>query len=754
MCPTDDILERVLAGGDDDSSVAWSAHVATCERCSSWLEDARADEAMLGSVKQAWSREHANADRPNRLNPGLTATWRHASRDSDDGTPRIPGFELLRQIGEGGMGVVYEARQVSPSRIVAIKIVRGGTSASEFRNRLIEHEAAALARLRHAHIAAVYSAGRTDNGLFYVAMERIQGIRVTDFATRAMLPLKARLALVETISRAIQHAHQHGVVHGDIKPGNVLMDLGSARVGLETLNGADAADVSGLALSPSEICGATVKVLDFGLSRLVDAGDVHGSPMAAAKVRGTPGYMSPEQASANGAEIDFRSDIYALGAVAYELLTGRPVHDLHGLSIDAALARVREGDITPPSRMNPRLRGDVECVLLKALARNPDDRYVSVADLADDLHRVLTHEPIHARRPSRLYHARCFLRRHAVGCAFAAIVIVGLVAFGAIEMAHARRLTHERDLARFQRDRAQRVSNFMQNMIADLDPTHTGGPDTSLMSVLDDAARRVESELTDDPETAATTQVSIGQGYLVLGQYARAEAQFRSALARRQSVFGPEHGAVAEAMHELGLSLKLQNHFAEAEPLYLQSLEMRRRLLPASDPGIPESLNDLGALCYSQNRFQDAEAYFKEALALRKARLGDQDKEYAVCLGNLAKLQFLQGKAAEAEEMVMQAIALRQRLFGENDPIILKQLTGMTYIAMHRGGDPEVTERLLRELLDRQKRLLGADHPDIQSSITSLATLLRKRGDEAGAQALEAQRSQAPDPQNPQSSTP
>ena len=712
-CPDEEILERLLAE-DDASSVEWSTHVVSCVRCQSWLSDARADDAMLTTVREAWARGRNSLPVSDRL---IAPTSTRRIEPDSGADPVIPGYELLRRIGEGGMGVVYEARQIQPSRIVAIKVVRGGASASEFRNHLIEHEAAALARLRHPNIAAVYSAGRTDNGLFYVAMERIDGPRITQCADDAGLSLRQRLVWFERVCRAIQHAHQQGVVHGDIKPGNILAEIGGIGGATKAGNRVD-------------VENATIKVLDFGLSRLIDPGIASRSKNGGSQIRGTPAYMSPEQAGGESGGVDHRSDVYALGALAYELLTGRPPHELKGLSIDAALDRVRNAEVIPPSRHTAHVGGDVDAIIMKALARNPDARYGGAAELADDVRRYLGHEPVRARPESKLYNARCFLRRHAFGSLFAACAVLGLAAFAVIELVHARRLTHERD-------RALRISRFMQDMIADLDPSHTGGPDTSLHSVLDDAAARVESQFSDDPETAATTQLAIGQSYLALGLYDKAELQFRSALARRQAVHGPEHGDVAEALHELGLSLKLAKRFVEAEQLYVQALDMRRRLLPPDDPGIPESLNDLGALCVSQERFAEAEAFFREALELRKAHYGDQDKEYAVGLYNVAMMNFFQGNAAEAEPLVRQAIDIRRRLFGERDPIMLKQLTSLSYMAMHTGGDPAVTEKLVRELLDRQRKLLGPDHPEVKSSMTNLAIMLRKRGDKAGAAEIE-----------------
>jgi len=716
-CPDEAILERLLAE-DDKSRAEWSMHVGSCDRCRSWLSEAQADDAMLTSVREAWSRGRNDSSISDRL----IAPTSPRRIPHDGGDPVIPGFELLRRIGEGGMGMVYEARQVQPSRIVAIKVVRGGASASPLRNQLIEHEAAALARLRHPNIAAVYSAGRTDDGLFYVAMERIDGPRVTQFAKDAAHTIRQRLALFEKTCRAIQHAHQHGVVHGDIKPGNIMMDVVPA-TSARPANGASRRHGT-----LTDFDSAGVKVLDFGLSRLVGPDDCE-TPAEAVRIRGTPAYMSPEQA-AGTSQIDHRSDVYALGALAYELLTERPVHELNGLSVEAALARVRTGEFVAPSAHDRRLRGDVERIVMKALAREPAERYAGAAELADDVRRYLMREPVRARPASTLYHAQCFLRRHALGCTFAACAVLALIAFAAVETINARRVARERD-------RAVRVNKFMQNMIADLDPAHTGGPETSLRSVLDDAAARVESELADDPETAATTQLNIGQSYVALGLFDRAEAQFRSALARRQAVHGDEHGDVAEAMHELGLALKLSNRLDEAEEYYIAALDMRRRLLPADDDGIPESLNDLGGLRVEQGRFAEAAIFFREALALRKAKHGENDKEYAIGLGNIAMLEFYQGNTLEGDRLLQDAIEKSRKTLGDENPILIKRLMQAIYMSMHRGADPVAAEKNLRDLMDRQRKLLGPSHPEVVISVQNLAIMLRMRGDSAAAAELE-----------------
>ncbi len=356
--------------------------------------------------------------------------------------PNIGRYRVLRELGSGGMGTVYEAEQDNPRRAVALKVIGAGLASPELVKRFA-HEAQILGRLHHPGIAQIYEAGLTEEGRPYFAMELIRGTAL-DQHVRAHAPdVPARLALVARVCDAVQHAHDKGVIHRDLKPGNVLVD--------ET---------------------GQPKVLDFGVARATDLeAQTAAGRTQIGQLLGTLGYMSPEQVEADPARIDTRSDVYALGAILFELLAGRPLYDLDGLPLPEAARVVRDQDPPALGSINSLLRGDVETIVAKALEKEPRRRYASPAELAADLRRYLGHEPIRARPASAVYLLRKFARRHkplvagAVGIVSALILgLIGTVLF-AVREADQRR--HAEQSAREAGENARVAGRNAQDAIAE-----------------------------------------------------------------------------------------------------------------------------------------------------------------------------------------------------------------------------------------------------------------------------------------------
>ena len=297
--------------------------------------------------------------------------------------PAIGRYRVVRLLGEGGMGAVYEAEQDSPRRPVALKVVRPGLASPALLKRFA-HEAQILARLHHPGIAQVYEAGLADDGQPFFAMEFIRGLPLDEYADRHGLDLAARVGLVARVCDAVQHAHDQGVIHRDLKPANILVE--------ET---------------------GQPKVLDFGVARATDADLLTAAGLTrTGQLLGTPNYMSPEQVTADPAAIDHRADVYALGVILFELAAHRLPYRLEDRPLAEAARLILEQDPPRLGSIDPELRGDVETIVAKALEKDPARRYPSAADLAADLRRWLAHEPILARPPSALYHLRKFARRH------------------------------------------------------------------------------------------------------------------------------------------------------------------------------------------------------------------------------------------------------------------------------------------------------------------------------------------------------
>jgi len=661
---------------------------------------------------------------------------------------RLGPFTILKELGRGGMGVCYEAQQDHPERRVALKLVPAVLASSGVLRRF-EHEAHVLGWLNHPGIAQIYEAGVAPSPTGpqpFFAMELVDGQPLTDYADKHGLDLHERLALLERVCHAVHHAHQKGVVHRDLKPSNILVDATGAP-----------------------------KVLDFGIARAIDSDPEASFATRTGDWLGTASYMSPEQMEADPAELDTRSDVYSLGVIAYRLATGRLPHDLNRLPISEALRVLREEEPDPPSRVVGSLAGDVETVLHKALAKDKAERYSSAEAFADDLRRILDHQPVSARPPSTLYQLRKFARRNRLLVGASATVIVVLIAatiFSVIaavdesraaRLAEAGRLEAERQMAI-----ASAVNDFLNyDIIASVRPDELGRTVT-VREALDAAAATVESRFADQPEVGAEVSYTIANTYLALGDYDLAEPLFLRALELRERLLGPQHESTVQSYNGLGRLMMDLGRLDDAEIYIRRCLEIRRDQLGPGHELTLTSQNNLTGLMRQLGQLEDALELASEAAILAEQslspdhhvllsviegqagaykdmrrmdeatplytriyethrRIPSSAVDIARAANNLAVAYMIAGRMEEAEVLLEEAVELGSESLGEDHSYTIAYLTNLARVTGSLGQHDLADERFLRAL-ELAGAVNGADHRGTLITTVFYAELLCSAG--------------------------
>jgi tetratricopeptide (TPR) repeat protein/predicted Ser/Thr protein kinase len=657
-----------------------------------------------------------------KLNPDSHQTATRHTEAAPEAIPRgrrpvpasIGSYRILALLGEGGMGTVYQAEQKNPHRIVALKVIKLGDSGDQLLRRF-ELEAKALGRLQHPGIAQIYEAGTADSGLGpqpYFAMEFIQGRQLLEYADAERLNTHQRLALMVQVCEGVDHAHQRGIIHRDLKPGNILVDQ----------NGQP-------------------KILDFGVARVTDS-DAHVTRQTdMGQLIGTLSYMSPEQVLADPQALDLRSDVYALGVVLYELLASKLPYITHGKAMHEVVQAIREEEPAPLSSIHRSYRGDIETIVAKALEKDKALRYESAADLAGDIRRYLTDEPIVARRPSAAYQLRKFGRRHKALVAGTASVFLVLVAGVVASTWEAVRAHRAERAAEEQRERANQeaavakaVSDFLQNDILaqasaaqQSSPNAKPDPDLKVRTALDRAAARIQGRFDQQPELEAAIQDTIGRTYYQLGLYPEARKQLERALSLYRPALGEENPKTLTTMSRLGRTAWLQGEYSEAETLLGRALGIQLRVLGPDHPDTLYSMNNLGNVYRSLGRDPQAEGLYSQTLEIRRRVLGPEHPDTLTSMNNLANVYWSQGKYAQAEALYSQAMDIQRRVLGPEHPDTLLSM-GNLADAYARQGKYAQAEPLFSPALEISRRVLGREHPRTLDLLSYMAAMYQDQG--------------------------
>jgi eukaryotic-like serine/threonine-protein kinase len=692
---------------------------------------------------------------------------------------RIGSFELVREVGSGGMGVVYLARRVDGQfeQNVAVKLIKRGMDTEQILRRF-QIERQILAGLDHPNIARLLDGGVTDDGLPYFTMEYVEGIPIDQYCDRNRLTVEQRLAMFLSACDAVVFAQQNLVVHRDLKPANIVVTV-----------------------------AGQVKLLDFGIAKVLSDQPLLGLPDPLTRTGFrvmTPGYASPEQV--RGDQVTTASDVYSLGVILYELLSGRRPYVTTGVSIQeiekaivstdprrpSAAAVSASSDAPPvsgdadsqtlsafrsssPERLKRRLSGDLDNICLMALRKDPRRRYASVEQLREDIKRHLSGLPVTARPETLSYTISKFMQRHRLAVTLAAVIVLvisGLVTFYTI------RLAEERDRARTEARKAAEVASFLTDLFEIADPIATSGETVTARELLERGSERIEVELADQPDVQANLLYVIGKVYYNLGLYGAASVAQQQAYEIQRKLFGEssreagltlmELSALADinghydsaisidrravnifvqlygerdtltanAINNLAISLRHNGELEESERHYRNALRLRSELHGDMHPDVAHTMIHLGRLVQSQGRLEEAEELFRGGLEMQREYFGtDNNADIAASFGALAGCLSAMGRYVDAVALYRRSRESFTAVVGEDHPYTVG-VTASCGRALVELGEFDEAEQLIRGAIDVQSRILPENHPHRSNALYYLGELYLRRGDIGSAEAV------------------
>ncbi len=680
-------------------------------------------------------------DRP-ALGTSLGALAGVVAEGPEDLSGAVVGqYKLTRRLASGGMGTVYLATRADGlhAHPVAVKLIKRGMDSDEIVRRF-QDERALLAGLDHPNIARLIDGGATRDGRSFLVMEYVDGSPIDEFCATRRLSVERRLRLYLKVCDAVRYAHAHLVVHRDLKPSNILV----------TADG-------------------TPKLLDFGIAKVLrpEAAELITSTSARPF---TPEYASPEQVG--GWRITTASDVYALGVVLYELLTGRrpyrfssrsapEVERVVATAIPMAPSLACAGEASPgeaplveglvlgegpAERLRRRLRGDLDTIVLAALRKEPERRYASVERLAADVERHLTGFPVLARKDTLGYRMFKFIARNRAACLAAGAIALTIMGGTAAVAWQAHLASRERDAAYDARDQAEQITEVLQRILESADPAGAG-PDAKVVDVIQSAAKRLDSELADQPIVHATVESALGRTYVALGLYEEADRHITRAYERRVALLPRGHHDIAESKIDLAELRFYQNRFDDAERLLRESLAEHVALRGARNEDTSRVWSSLGSVLRARNTLDDAEEAHRTALSIRREIRGEKSLPVAESLNNLANVLRLKGDTSTAIDLLEQSLAIRRDLLKPEHPLLSQSLNNLGVVleraadrARAQGAAEEgarlaaKAEALMREAVQLSEKSYGPEHPAHATNLKNLGSLLLGLGRYADAE--------------------
>lgn len=687
-----------------------------------FVEEACSDDKQLLDEVQsllAAHETHGPLDKsPEKLKQALYTQFE--SRQINQ--KKIGSYKIIDELGHGGMGSVYLAERDDGQykQEVALKLLRTGFT-SETQNQRFLAERQILASLTHKNIARLLDGGITEHGQPWFAMEYVEGLPIDEYCDKNHLTVKERLRLFKDVCNAVQFAHQKLIVHRDLKPSNIFVEE-----------------------------DGTVKLLDFGIAKALKPGEILSELVAVTKtglLPLTPAYASPEQI--RGESITTSSDIYQLGVMLYELLAGITPYNVSGRSpseIEQIICETNptrpstavltipddESGKTPeqvstvrqtdPEQLQRLLRGELDIIVLKAMHKESERRYESAGHFASDINNYLQGKPVSAHPDSYLYRGQKFIKRHKIGVASTAIIILLIIGYAVTITYHSQRTQIALEQAEQETEKAEQVTEFMMDMFEASDPSESLGENVTARQLLESGIAQAE-QLQEQPEIQAQMLDLTGRVYMNLGEYEKAEDLLTKAFHLRENHFTPPHNDIAESHHNLGILYWNKAQYTEAEHYLRDALQMERELYGERHESVANTMTSLAIVLKELRQFEEAEPYYRQALAMDRKIFGEEHESVAYDLNNFGNFLESQGEYSDARDYYLESLVLYRELFGNNHPRVAGALTNLGRVS-DRLGEVEQAVDYHRKALQIRRNVFDEQHPDIAESLYHLGTAL------------------------------